>query len=72
MSEAFNAAMILNKVIPYDPLRHKAMPGISPLDQGDWLRVDETYAAQLAEKARIVEKDRDLVLAMSEDARLAA
>ncbi|MGB1180232.1 MAG: heme-dependent oxidative N-demethylase subunit alpha family protein, partial [Lentibacter algarum] len=48
------------------------MPGISPLDQGDWLRVDETYAAQLAEKARIVEKDRDLVLAMSEDARLAA
>jgi hypothetical protein len=72
MSEAFNAAMILNKVIPYDPLRPKAMPGISPLDQGDWLRVDETYAAQLAEKARIVEKDRDLVLAMSEDARLAA
>ena len=48
------------------------MPGISPLDQGDWLRVDETYAAQLAEKARIVEKDRDLVLALSENARPAA
>ncbi|WP_438990480.1 heme-dependent oxidative N-demethylase family protein [Lentibacter sp.] len=64
--------MILNQSIPYDPLSPKPLPGMSPLDPKDWLRVDETYAAQLAEKARVVAADRDMVLALDEAARPAA
>ena len=64
--------MILNHTIPYDPLCPKPLPGISPLDPRDWLRVDETYAAQVSEKARVVAANRDMVLALDETARPAA
>lgn len=64
--------MILNETIPYDPLDPKPLPGIAPLDESDWLRVDETYAAQLAEKARCVAAGREAVLALDESARAAA
>ncbi|WP_298801756.1 DUF3445 domain-containing protein [uncultured Lentibacter sp.] len=64
--------MILNQSIPYDPLSPRPLPGISPLDPKEWLRVDETYAAQLAEKARLVAECREAVLALDETARPAA
>lgn len=48
------------------------MPGIAPLDLADWLRVDECYAAQIGEKARLIAADRGAVLALDGAARPAA
>lgn len=65
-------AMILNKTIPYDPRSSKPLPGVAPLVEADWLRIDETYGAQMAEKARVIEADRSAVLALDASARDAA
>ncbi len=35
-----------------------------PVAPGDWLRVDQAYGAQLAEKARLIAADRDRVIAI--------
>ncbi len=64
--------MILNQTIPYDPLSPKPLPGVSPLSAVDWLRIDETYAAQLSEKQRVVLEHREKVLALSAEALPAA
>ena len=45
---------ILQRKIPYDPLADVALPGVSPLDPAQWLIVDEAYAGQVTEKARVI------------------
>lgn len=64
--------MILNQTIPYNPLSPKPLPGVSPLRIDDWLRVDETYQEQLAEKERLVSEQREKVLTLSPQAMPAA
>ncbi|WGW02456.1 heme-dependent oxidative N-demethylase family protein [Tropicibacter oceani] len=54
--------MILNHSIPYDPLRPRPLPGIAPVGPEGWLSVNEAYAGQLAEKARLLDSGRDKVL----------
>ena len=63
---------ILQRKLPYDPLSPRPLPGIGPLADRDWLRIDEAYGEQMAEKARLLARDRGKVLAMDEDARSAA
>lgn len=65
-------AEILQKLIPYDPLTPRPLPGIAPLDEADWLRVDEAWAGQIAEKERLIDSDRAAVIALDEAARPAA
>ncbi len=32
---------------PWMAARTRRLPGVGPLDMGDWLRVDEVFAAQM-------------------------
>lgn len=51
------SAPILHENLPFlawmDP-KLARLPGIQPLDMGDWLRIDEAYAAQMAERERLI------------------
>jgi hypothetical protein len=65
---------ILQPEIPAD-LRMAAarnLPGIQPLNQKDWLTVDTAYAAQMAERARLMAHRRDAVLACRPEAETPA
>ncbi|MCF1709664.1 DUF3445 domain-containing protein [Tabrizicola sp. J26] len=49
--------MILQDKLPFIPwmdARTARLPGIQPLEPGDWLRVDEAFAAQMAERDRLI------------------
>ena len=65
-------AEILQKTLPYDPFAPRPLPGIGPLDIGDWLIRDEAFGGQMCERARLLATCRDRVLAMDETARPAA
>lgn len=60
--------------IPADQLAaaDARLPQMQPVRPGEWLRVDAAYAAQLAEKARLVALHRDRVLAVLPGAEAAA
>ncbi|CUH80054.1 heme-dependent oxidative N-demethylase family protein [Tropicibacter naphthalenivorans] len=63
--------MILQSRIPYD-ISPRALPGIQPLPLAEWLIVDDAYAAQMAERERLLRDAREAVLAMTEGAVPAA
>lgn len=63
---------ILQTRLPYDPEAPHALPGISPLVIDDWLQVDEAFAGQMAERARLLSERRAEVLAVTEGAGPAA
>ncbi|MFA3917804.1 heme-dependent oxidative N-demethylase family protein [Ruegeria hyattellae] len=63
---------ILQRTIPYDPLTPRPLPGMAPLRMEDWLLRDEVFAAQMAQRATLLETRRNDVLAMDEAARPAA
>ncbi|MCC5986969.1 MAG: DUF3445 domain-containing protein [Pararhodobacter sp.] len=48
------------------------LPGIQPLDMEDWLRIDEAYAAQMAERERLIATIPDKVHALLPQAEEAA
>lgn len=48
---------ILQRSLPFAPWadpRTRRLPGILPVEPGDWLRVDDAYSAQMAERARLI------------------
>ena len=55
---------IVQNTLPYDISKPRPLPGIAPLDPADWLIVDEAYAAQMVERQRLLETDRDAVVVM--------
>jgi hypothetical protein len=59
---------ILQRELPFDVDAGRPLPGIAPLDPADWLVVDEAFAAQMAERARLLRERRDDVLAVTEGA----
>ncbi|MEZ5716358.1 MAG: DUF3445 domain-containing protein [Paracoccaceae bacterium] len=63
---------ILQRSLPYDVLAPRPLPGIAPLDVADWLWVDDAFAAQMAERERLIGDHRDKVIALDEAARPAA
>ncbi|WP_101067875.1 heme-dependent oxidative N-demethylase family protein [Roseovarius salinarum] len=63
---------ILQTALPYDVAAHPALPGIAPLDERDWLHADEAFAAQMAERARLLAQCRESVLAVTPGADAAA
>lgn len=54
--------MILQRAYPLD-LPPRPLPGIQPLGDAPWLLVDDAYAAQMAERARLIAESRDQVIA---------
>ncbi len=64
--------MILQARIPYDLTEMKPLPGIAPLDPAAWLKVDDAYAAQMAERERLLAGQREAVLAIEAEAMPAA
>jgi len=56
---------ILQQNLPPDMAERRALPGIVPLDPATWLRVDEAFAAQMAERARLLSDRRDDVIAVT-------
>ncbi len=62
---------ILQARVPYD-VTARRLPGIAPLAEADWLMVDEAYAAQMAERARLLAERRREVLAVTPEGEAAA
>lgn len=66
---------ILQDVLPLQPWldpRTARLPGVLPLGAGDWLRVDEAYGAQMAERDRLISSRAEAVHALDDSARPAA
>lgn len=66
---------ILQSRLPFAPWadpRTRRLPGILPMEPGDWLRVDDAYAGQMAERARLIAGRGEAVHALSERGRPAA
>jgi len=67
--------MVLHDKLPFAPwadARTRRLPGILPVEGGDWLRVDEAFAGQMALRAALIAENPGLVHAMDEEARPAA
>ncbi len=62
---------ILQASLPY-PLPGDRLPGVAPLDPGDWLIVDEAFAGQMALRDALISQCRDRVLALDDAAAGAA
>lgn len=56
--------MIFQNTTPYDIDALRPLPGVAPLDEADWIRVDEAYAAQMAERERLIAERRNVVIAL--------
>ena len=65
-------APILHSRLPQDMAAPRALPGTAPLDMAGWPVVDEAYAAQMAERARLIAARREDVHALLPAARPAA
>lgn len=63
---------ILHSQIPRDMLNTRALPGIQPLENDAWLRVDEAYAAQLAYRRQLIATRRQDVYWQDPEAQDAA
>jgi hypothetical protein len=66
---------ILNATLPFAPWMAPAgqrLPGIMPLALADWLLVNDAYAPQMAERARLLREQPDDVLGVLPEAEGAA
>lgn len=58
--------------LPWMDPRLARLPGVLPLGAEDWLVTDEAYAAQMAERDRLIRDHRDLVYRQLPEGRAAA
>lgn len=58
--------MILQRCLPYDVMTPRPLPGIAPLGDAPWFLVDDAYAAQMAERLRLMASRRDDVIATAD------
>lgn len=75
MSDPLQAAPILQSTLAEMPWMLPAtarLPGVQPADPGDWLRVDDAFAAQMALRGRLVATRPAAVHALLPPARDAA
>lgn len=59
-------------ILPWMDPRLSRLPGMVPLAPGDWLRVDEVYAGQMAERERLIATRPEAVHALLPEAFAAA
>ncbi|MEJ2021673.1 MAG: DUF3445 domain-containing protein [Maritimibacter sp.] len=57
---------------PWAEDRTRRLPGLNPVEPGDWLRVDDAYAAQMGYREALLADRPGAVLALDEGARPAA
>ncbi len=57
---------------PWMATQTRRLPGLAPVDAGDWLRVDEAYAAQMAYRVELLADKRDAVYQLADAAVPAA
>ena len=63
---------ILQKTLPFAPWmdpRTARLPGTLPIDGDDWLRQDDAFAAQMAERDRLIERSPEVVHRTLQSAR---
>ena len=53
---------ILQAALPYGAGDRRPLPGVQPLDPADWLIADDAFAAQMGERARLLDQARGRVL----------
>lgn len=53
---------------PWMDARTRRLPGVQPLDPGNWLRVDEAYAGQMALRDGLIDRSPGLVMACRPEA----
>ena len=63
---------IFQKKIPYDFSKQRPLPAIAPLEPAQWLIVDDAYGAQMIERERLLNTNREAVIALSHSALDAA
>lgn len=63
---------VLQNGVPYDVTAAPGLPGITPLQEADWLLVDEAFAAQMVERTRLLAEQREEVLAVTPQGEAAA
>lgn len=69
------ATPILQRRLPFAPWadpRHRRLPGVQPLPAGTWLLRDDAFAAQMAERDRLIDTAPAAVHALLPEARPAA
>jgi len=69
------STVILQKRLPFAPWldpRTARLPGVLPVEGDDWLRIDDAFAGQMAERDRLIAGRPGAVLAMEARARPAA
>lgn len=57
---------------PWAEEKTRRLPGLNPIEPGDWLRVDEAFAGQMAYREELIAHRRAAVLAETPGARPAA
>ena len=62
----------LQSTLPYDPFTRPRLPGVQPLEIGNWLIRDEAFAAQMALRDQLLAERRGEVVALDDGAREAA
>lgn len=65
-------SVILQNTVPYEVAFDAPLPGVRPLGEPEWLLVDDAFAAQMAERARLLQHHREAVLAVTPEGRAAA
>ena len=68
-------AAICQSYLPFRPWaedKTRRLPGLNPVAPGEWLLVDEVYAAQMALRERLLADRRDVVVRVSPGAQAAA
>jgi dimethylamine monooxygenase subunit A len=66
---------VLHKILPFAPWadpRTRRLPGVLPVEGGDWLRADEAYAGQMALRDRLIAEVPERVHALLPEGRAAA
>ena len=59
-------------LVPWMDARTSRLPGLNPVNPGDWLRLDEVYADQMAYREALLREHRDNVYQVSQQAKPAA
>jgi len=57
---------------PWETPAGRRLPGLQPMDFADWLRVDEAYAGQMAQRDRLIRSCPEAVHALTPQAQDAA
>ena len=63
--------MIFQKQIPYDTT-YPNLPGTRPISPDEWIICDDAFAQQMALRDELIERKKDKVLAISDEAQDAA